>query len=391
MHNTDDKAEAFATGQPHPFWASLRAKCPVSAVEDRGAGQRPAFYVAGWNEVSAVLGDLETFSSAIYAETTTQFMGPVLLSQDGERHRSLRLLVSHALRPAQLVKWEQSLIRPVIARLCDEVSGNGRAELVEQVVSRFPVHVICGMCAISADDSPKFLQWAKDIHRGLLDAEVGKAAAEAMRVYLQPLVEERRVRPGDDLISDIVHAEIEGQRLSDEEIYGFLRLLLPAGSESTFRTLSSALLAVLVTPGLMARVNADRSLVRAVVEETLRWDVGNSMVSRVVTRDTELAGCPIPAGAALRVLTSSANRDESRYANADRFDPDRPTKRHMGFGTGPHLCLGQALARLEIRVGLEEILNRLPNLRLDPDYPVPVVQGAAFRSPGALHVLFDAR
>ncbi len=389
MHNTDDKSAAFDTGQPHPFWAGLRARCPVAAAEDRGAGQRPSFYVAGWKEVSAVLGDPETFSSAIYTETTTQFMGPVLLSQDGERHRSLRLLVSHALRPTQLAKWEQSLIRPAIARLCDAVARNGRAELVEQVVSRFPVHVICGMCAIPAEDSPKLLQWAKDIHRGLLDAEVGRAAAEAMRVYLEPLVEERRARPGDDLISDIVHAEVEGQRLNDEEIYGFLRLLLPAGSESTFRTLSSALLAVLVTPGLMARVNADRGLLRSVVEETLRWDVGNSMVSRLVTRDTVLAGCPIPAGAALRVLTSSANRDATQFSNADLFDPDRPPKRHMGFGSGPHFCLGQALARLEIRVGLEEVLDRLPNLRLDPDYPVPVVQGAAFRSPGALHVLFD--
>lgn len=221
------------------------------------------------------------------------------------------------------------------------------------------------------------------------DAAVGKAASAAMRTYLEPVVAERRIRPGDDLISDIVHAEVDGCRLDDEEIYGFLRLLLPAGSESTFRAMSNALLAMLVTPHLLECVNADRSLLPAVIEETLRWDVSNSMVSRVATRDTVLGGCPIPAGAALRVLTNSANRDESQFADASSFNPDRPVKRHLGFGMGPHQCLGQPLARLEMRAGLEVVLNKLRNLRLDPDYPVPVIQGASFRGPNSLHVLFD--
>lgn len=388
MSTATDKNTDFDTAQPHPFWASLRASCPVAAA-DQVQGRRPTYYVSTWAEVSAVLRDPETFSSAINAEGTTQFMGPVLLAMDGEQHRSRRLLVSQALRPTQLAKWEQSLIIPTITRLCAAVAGRGHAELVEQVVSQFPVLIICGICGIPAQDSPKFLQWAKDIHRGMIDPEVGRTAAEAMRIYLEPIVAERRARPGDDLISDIVHAEVDGEQLDEEEIYGFLRLLLPAGSESTFRTMSSALLAILVTPGLLERVQADRSLLPVIIEETLRWDVANSMVSRVTTRDTELGGCPIPAGAALRVLTSSANRDESQYADGGTFDPDRPSKRHLGFGSGPHHCLGQALARMEIRVDLEVVLNQLPNLRLDPDYPAPVVQGASFRSPGVLHVLFD--
>jgi cytochrome P450 len=212
-----------------------------------------------------------------------------------------------------------------------------------------------------------------------------------MQDYLEPIVEARRVNPGDDLISDIVRAEVNGERLSDAEIYGFLRLLLPAGSESTFRSMASALCAMLTVPGLYQRALADRSLLPLIVEETLRWDVANTMVSRVTTCDTELGGCPIPAGSALLVMTSSANRDERHFADPDRFDPDRPSIRHLGFGAGPHQCLGLHLARIELRIGLDTILDRLPNLRLDPAFPMPEIGGFGFRGPDALHVLFHTR
>jgi cytochrome P450 len=127
----------------------------------------------------------------------------------------------------------------------------------------------------------------------------------------------------------------------------------------------------------------------AVVEETVRWDVSNSMVTRMATRDAVLGGCTIPAGAQLLVFTGSANRDATRFDHADAFDPNRASNRHLGFGTGPHQCLGMHLARIEIRVGLDVLLDRLPNLRLDPAYPTPQIEGFSFRGPGALHVLFD--
>ncbi len=375
--------------QPHAFWQSLRAACPVARVPDTPEGARPVYHVATWAGVKQVLLDPRTFSSSINAEGTAGFMGPVLLAMDGEQHRSRRLLIAHAFRTSQLIRWEDRLIRPIITKLCDGITAQGNAELIEQIVSRFPVQVICGMCAIPAEDSPRFLQWAKDIHRGMRDAAVGRAAADAMRRYLEPLVEARRVHRGADLISDIVHAEIDGERLDDEEIYGFLRLLLPAGSESTFRAMSSALLAILSTPGLRDRVNADLALIPIVIEETLRWDVSNAMVSRIATQDTEIQGCPIKAGSALRILTNSANRDESRFPDANSFDPDRAAKPHIGFGLGPHQCLGQPLARMEMRVGLEVLLAKLPNLHLNPSHPMPLIEGASFRSPKALHVLFD--
>lgn len=374
---------------PIALWANLRANCPVTPAEGISPAGQPTYFVSTWAEADAVLRDTETFSSSINGEGTGKFMGPNMLSMDGERHRAHRLLVSYAFRASQLVKWEHSLMRPAIDRLCDGVVAQGKAELMSEVISRYPVLVICGLCDIPAQDSPKFLQWAIDIHRGMRDPAVGEAAASAMQAYLEPIVARRRANPGDDLISDIVTAEVDGHRLDDEEVFGFLRLLLPAGSESTFRTMGSALLAILTTPGLLDRVLADRALLAAVVEETIRWDASNSMVNRIATRDTVLAGCPIPAGSSVLVFTGSANRDQAHFTDPDRFDPDRQTARHMSFGTGPHQCLGMHLARIELRAGLDVILDRLANLRLDPAWPTPVIEGFTFRGPAELHVLFD--
>jgi len=136
-------------------------------------------------------------------------------------------------------------------------------------------------------------------------------------------------------------------------------------------------------------VLADRSLMPKVIEETLRWESSVTQVSRCVTADTEVNGCPIPAGAAMSVITGSANRDDARYENPDEFDIDRPVLNHMAFGTGQHQCLGMHLARMELRVGLDCILNRLPNLRLDPDGEAPVIEGLAFRGPVSIPVVFD--
>jgi cytochrome P450 len=155
--------------------------------------------------------------------------------------------------------------------------------------------------------------------------------------------------------------------------------------------MGNALTALLTNPEVMERVMADRGLLPALIEETLRWESSVTQVSRVAARDTEINGCPVSAGSAIAVLTGSANHDAGRYDHAEEFDLDRSTQVHMAFGTGPHQCLGMHLARLELRLGLDAILDRLPNLRLDPEQPSPLIRGLAFRGPVALPVLFDAR
>lgn len=381
----------FVTGQPYPQWAKAREVCPVIETDGTmmGAPERRSYQVTRWADVEEVLRDGQTFSSSINAEHIGQYMGDLILAMDGKEHRAYRNLVAQAFRASQLDHWDEDVIKPSIAMLLDEIAPKGRADLVRDITSRYPVRVICAIVGVPVEDSAQFHQWSEQINTGPLHPEVGMAASRAMRDYLEPLVEARRTNPCGDLLSDLVQAEVEGERLSDERIYGFLRLLLPAGAETTFRVMGNALTALLTQPGVMERVRADRELIPALIEETLRWESSVTQVSRVATVDTEVAGCPIAAGSPVGVITASANHDAARYERPEEFDLDRPPQNHMAFGTGQHQCLGMHLARLELRVGLNEILDRLGNLRLDPDAPAPEIQGLAFRGPAALPVLFD--
>ncbi len=379
----------FSTGQPYAIWERARQECPVIYTETSGMADRPTYHVTRYADVERVLRDGETFSSSINAEHIGQFMGELILAMGGAEHRAYRNLVSHAFRASALERWDTQLIRPTITSLLDAIAPAGRADLVDAITSKYPVQVICGIVGVPLEDSAQFHRWAELINTGPLDPPRGLAASQAMREYLEPIVEDRRHNPSDDLISDLVHARIDGEQLSDEKIYGFLRLLLPAGAETTYRVMGNALTALLTHPDVMARVVADRSLIPAVIEETLRWETSVTQVSRVAAADTEIAGCPVEAGAPVSVITGSANHDEDRYEHPEVWDIDRPPQNHLAFGTGQHQCLGMHLARLELRVGLDEILTRLPNLRLDPDAQPPVIQGFAFRGPDALPVLFD--
>ncbi|HXQ74979.1 MAG TPA: cytochrome P450 [Acidimicrobiales bacterium] len=373
-------------GDIYGFWAVCRRDDPVMAIEGLGMEMR---MLTRFADVDAVLRDAERFPSRINADTMGPVMGTVILAMDGDEHRRHRNLVAHAFRPSALVRWEDELIAPTVHRLIDTIAGTGRSDLVADVTSRYPVQVIAGVLGVPTDDYELFQRWGLEISKGPEDYDVSKAASRAMRDYLTPLVERRKTDPGDDLVSDIVTAEIDGERLSDEHIYGFLRLLLPAGAETTFRALGNCLLALLSRPPVLARVRDDHSLLDAVIEETLRWETSVTMVNRETACPVEVGGVTVPAGVSVVCATGSANHDETRYDNAEVWDMDRPPAAHLAFGTGRHQCLGMHLARLELRVGLAAILDRLPGLRLDPAAHPPRIEGTAFRSPPRLDVLFD--
>ena len=354
-----------------------------------GVDPRATFYVTRHDDVERVLRDPATFSSSINGEVIGRYMGDLILAMDGHDHRQYRGLVSHAFRASALERWERDLVGPIVDELLDAIAPLGRADLVRSVTSKYPVQVICGIVGVPIADHEQFVRWSEEINTGPLHPERGLAASRDMRAYLEPIVEARRRQPEGDLLSDLASAEIDGVRLSDEKLYGFLRLLLPAGAETTFRVMGNALVALLTHPVELERVRADRGLLGAVIEETLRWETSVTMISRIATTDTEIAGCPIPAGSPVGVVTGSANRDERRYVDGDAWRLDRESQPHLAFGWGPHLCLGMHLARLELRTGLNAILDRLPGLRLDPDAPAPTIQGLAFRGPDALPVRFD--
>jgi cytochrome P450 len=383
----------FFHGQPYSDWKQARSsECPVIASEGSSWDPRRSFQITRYDDAEHVLRDGETFSSTINAEHIGQFMGDLIVAMDGTEHRKYRNLVAKAFRASQLEKWDSTLVRPTINRLLDTIAPNGRADLVADVTSKYPVEVICGVVGVPLEDAPQFHRWAEQINTGPVNPEQGHAASQAMVDYLTPLVDARRADPIGDFLSDLVHAEVDGEQLSDSKLYGFLRLLLPAGAETTFRVMGNCLYALLAHPDALELVVADRALLPDVIEETLRWETSVTMVSRVAAADTEVAGCPIPAGSPVGVVTGSANRDDSRWPDAHEWRLGREAQHHLAFGTGPHQCLGMHLARLELRAGLDAIVTRLPHLRFDPDADLDhaVIEGYAFRGPRALPVVFDA-
>jgi cytochrome P450 len=372
---------------PYPMWAENRRTEPVQCVT--GALNEDMYVLHRRADVDAVLRDGDVFSSRINDDTMGPYMGRTILAMDGDEHRAYRHLVAGAFRASTLERWADEVIAPSINALLDEIAPLGKSDLVHDLTARFPVQVIAAIIGVPLEDYDQFQVWADEINFGPRDPKRSRAAADAMTRYLEPIVADRRANPSGDLLSELVTAEIDGQRLDDDHLYGFLRLLLPAGAETTYRMLGNSLTALLTHPDVLAEVIADRSLLPAVIEETLRWETAVTMVNRETTKDAEIGGCPIPKGAGVLALVGSSNRDEDAYEDPDAWDPHRPPKPHLAFGTGIHQCLGMHLARLELRIGLDTVLTRLPNLRLDPAYPPPQIKGLPFRSPTALHVLFD--
>ncbi|ORB13218.1 cytochrome P450 [Mycobacterium noviomagense] len=344
--------------------------------------------VLGYDECQFVLTHPDTFSSSIYEHIMGPVMGRTLLELQGAEHRASRALVSPSFRTTLLERWRSELVQVVVDELIDRFGPRGRAELVREFTFAFPVQVIARIMGLPRADYPRFQRLSIELLNVVYDWERGIAASAALKEYLGGILAQRRRAPQDDLISTLAESEIDGERLSNDEIFAFLLLILPAGVETTYRASGNLLVALLTEPALMEAVRADHGLVRSALEEALRWEPPITSVMRVAARDCELGGIKIPAGTNVNVSVAAANRDPTRYPDPDRFDLTRKNIAHLTFGGGPHLCLGMHLARMEATVAITALLDRLPDLRLDPKAPKPRVVGVAFRSPLALPVEF---
>jgi cytochrome P450 len=375
---------------PYPGFVEQRREAAVSrSVMHGAAGEFEVFDVWRYTEVDQVFRDNETYSSGAIRELMELVMGPyVLVGMDEPEHRRHRNLVGQAFRQKALVEWETDFVDVVVNRLIDRFADRGHADLVREFTFRFPVMVIAGILGVPPSDSASFHQHATAIVNVAADPEKGLAASAAMRDYLSTIVEQRRVDPRDDVISDLVQAELDGERLDDEEIYSFLRLLLPAGAETTYRATGNFLFGLLSDRSQWDALRSDRSLMQQAIEESVRWESPLTLTSRVATCDTVLGDVEVPAGAHVVAHIGSANRDESRWQNADEFDIFREQKPHISFAAGPHMCLGMHLARIEMRSAVNALMDRLPDLRLDPDGEDLHIHGEVFRSPPSLPVLF---
>lgn len=378
---------------PYSGLALMRREQPVQRLDTSTMPHeesKSVFMVYRHEELQQMLRDNETFSSAIIIDAFGDALGKhVMLGMDEPEHGRHRGLVSKAFSQKAMARWEHELVGQVGNQLIDQFADRGRADLSREFTFPYPTQIIASLLGLPRKDYPQFQRWSVSLLSFVFNRERGLAASGALREYFIPILAARRQEPRDDLISGLAQAEIDGETLSDEEIFSFLRLLLPAGVETTYRSLGNLLFALLSNPDQLDAVRSDRSLIPQAIEEAVRWEPPLLTITRVATRDTELGGVSIPAGSAVMPVLGAANRQEDRYPDPDRFDIFRSARAHIGFGHGVHVCLGMHLARLEMRVALNLLFDRLPNLRLDPDGDDPHIRGQVFRSPTSLPVLFD--
>lgn len=381
---------------PYPFFAAKRAAAGVfeGSVMDYSKapeGVRPEqnYAAMSFNAVNTVFRDGRLFNSAMYDATIGLFIGPTILAMGGPTHRAHRNLVSAAFKSKSLVSWEPEIVRPIVNALIDEFIDTGRTDLVKNFTFEFPTRVIATLLGLPEEDLPAFRTWAVDLISYTVKYKRAFESSAALKDYFLLQMEARKTDPTEDIIGDLVTAEIDGENLSDEAIYSFLRLLLPAGLETTYRSSGNLLYLLLTHPEQFRAVQENRDLIGPAIEEGLRFETPLTTVQRFASEDTQLEGVEIPANSVVDVCMGSANRDEARWERPEEFDIFRKRTPHITFAAGEHTCLGLHLARLETRVAVECLLDRLTNIRL-LDEGDPHIHGQPFRSPNVLPVTFDA-
>ncbi|MEY2462994.1 MAG: hypothetical protein QOH64_1132 [Acidimicrobiaceae bacterium] len=348
----------------------------------------PVFTVSSYDAVSEVLRDGRRFSSSGYAEVMGAVMGHTILEMDEPEHHGYRSVIQQAFTRKAMEQWESELVGPIVDECIDSFIDTGRADLVSQLFFPFPVNVIAGLLGLPRADLPQFHRWTVELISVSVDFEKAMNASKGLYDYLLGFVNERRDAPGRDMISVLATAEHEGHQLTDDEIIAFCRLLLPAGAETTYRSSSNLSFGLLTHPDQLAALQKDRSLLPQAIEEGLRWEPPLLTIMRTATEDTSVVGVDVPAGAVMVVNMGAANHDERRWDHPEDFDIFRPAGAHIAFASGPHMCLGMHLARMETKVVLERVLDRLPDLRIDSDAEPPYITGMTFRAPPRLDVCF---
>ncbi|MDM4139108.1 MULTISPECIES: cytochrome P450 [Mycobacterium] len=389
--------ETVSLRDPYPFFARKRRAASVFAGTVMDYSKTPEsllpkqeYSAMSFDAVNTVFRDGRVFSSKPYDKTIGLFMGPTILAMEGKKHREHRSLVSAAFKSKALARWEPTVVRPICNALIDEFIETGRADLIRNFTFEFPTRVIAKLLGLPADDLPMFRKRAVQLISYHVNYEGAFEASAALKDYFLEQIEQRKSTPTEDIIGDLVTAEVDGEKLTDEAIYSFLRLLLPAGLETTYRSSGNLLYLLLTHPEQFAAVQADRELLAPAIEEGLRYETPLTVVQRFTTEDTEVEGVKIPARSVIGVCIGSANRDERRWERSEEFDIFRKHVPHISFAAGEHTCLGLHLARLETRVAMECLLNRLTNVTLLTDDD-PHIHGQPFRSPNALPVTFDAK
>lgn len=382
------------SSDPYGFFAHMRSTDPVWRGTIMDTSQMPPellppeeWTLFDYESVFAAFRDCDVYGSQVYHRTIEMVFGPTILGMHGKQHHDHRGLISNAFRQSALAQWEPEVIVPICDRLVDEFLDDDEVDLVKAMTFEFPTRVTAALLGLPQEDLDLFRRLSFELISITDDIEAGLTASVELGEYFQAQIDQRRRRMTDDIIGDLVGAEIDGEKLTDEAIISFLRLLLPAGLETTYRSSGNLLYLLLTHPEQLVAVERDRDLIPAAIEEGLRFETPLVTVPRCTTRDVEVHGIGIPEGAQVNLCIGSANRDEKRWENADVFDIHRPRRAHTSFAGGLHSCLGMHLARVETRVMLTSLFDRATDFELQIDGDTRLA-GLPFRSPIHLPVTF---
>ncbi len=374
---------------PYPVYERMRSTAPVFRIPP----PFDAWLIFDYEGVKWALNDHDTFSSRVPAPPNW------FIFFDPPRHSKLRALISRAFTPRVVTNLEPR-IRDFSSDFLDRVIERGQMDLATDYAIPLPMTVIAHMIGIPPVDWARFIRWSDMIlklsHTRSDSAEATAALGEytsataEMSDYLTDMIAQRRERPLDDLLTRLVAAEVDGERLTHDEILGFFQLLIVGGQETTTNLITNAILCLIEHPDQLARLRTEPDLLPSAIEEVLRYRSPLQWMMRTPRREVELHGQVIPAGRLVLAMIGSANRDPRQFPDADRFDITRAPNPHIAFGHGIHSCLGAPLARLEGRIALADLLGRLGNIELagsEPWQPRPALQ---VHGPARLPIRFES-
>jgi cytochrome P450 len=373
---------------PYPVYDQLRSASPVFHVSP----PFDAWLIFDYEGVWRALNDHDAFSSKVPSPPNW------FLFFDPPRHTKQRGLIARAFTPRVVANLEP-FIRRLSRELLDAVMESGEMDLVAEYAAPLPMTVIAELIGMSGVDLPRFKRWSDGILKISYTRSGAEAAAAALQEfsavtaemdnYLTELIARRRAAPEDDLITRLVEAEVDGERLTQQEILGLFQLLIVGGQETTVNLIANAMLSFFEYPDQLARLRAAPDLLPVAIEEVLRYRAPLQWAMRTPRRDVELHGQVIPAGKLVLPMIGSANRDPKQFWDPNRFDIARDPNPHIAFGHGIHACLGAPLARLEARIALTDLLERLRNFRLASAEPWTPRQVLNVHGPASLPIRFE--
>lgn len=398
MSGPDIFSPEFAR-DPYPLYRVMRDEHPLYVHEGTGA-----YVLSRYQDVDSALRN-PAFTTRSYARQIEPLLGRTIVQLDGKEHAAQRSLLAPSFQAVNIRQRFLALIEETARKLIDGFRGRGEVELVGEFVADFPVGILAGLLGLPPDEKGRFRTWYTSLLRFGLNltgdpevARAGLAARDELDAYLRPLIRTRRANPGDDLLSMLASATIEGTGLDDDEICRFGMLMIFAGGETTEKTLATCFRNLVSHPEQLAAVRGDRGLVERAIAESIRFTAPTHMVPRRTSEQVTVSGGTIPAESEVLCFLGSANRDERHFERPETFDIHRkevdPARaftgaaNHLAFGAGRHFCLGATLSKFEVQAAIQQLLDAMPEVRYADGVPPPDV-GLFLRGPKEMRLRFS--